>query len=152
MLFPDFDGFAWLRREGIQYKQLLDYEYRERAHKRFQDKKYEEAIADYNMAIALDPDYVDAYYRLGLVKHHVGRYESAISDFDKFISRIPDHANVHYYRAEANSSLGHSVEARADLQTALELADQANDERLIELIQELLYEINSRTVGGSEDE
>lgn len=152
MLFPDFDGFAWLRREGIQYKQLLDYEYRERAHKRFQDKKYEEAITDYDMAIDLDPDYAEAYYHRGLAKQSLEQYEEAIKDYDDAIRINSDYAEVYYQRAEANSSLGHLVEARADLQTALELADQANDERLIELIQELLYEINSRTVGGSEDE
>ena len=105
MLFPDFDGFAWLRREGIQYKQLLDYEYRERAHKRFQDKKYEEAIADYNMAIALDPDYVDAYYRLGLAKFQLEQHEEAIVDFDKALDINPDNAEVYYARGLAKYEL-----------------------------------------------
>lgn len=152
MLFPDFDGFAWLRREGIQYKQLLDYEYRERAHKRFQEKKYEEAIADYDMAVDLDPDYVDAYYRRGLAKHHIGRYESAISDFDIFITKNPNHADAHYHRAEANSFLGHLAEARTDLQIASQLAEQSDDADLIDRIEYLLYEINSRTVREPEDE
>lgn len=152
MLFPDFDGFARLRREGIRYTQLLDYEYRERADKRFQEKKYKEAISDYDMAIDLDPDYADSYYRRGLAKYDDEQYGSAISDFDTFIDKNPDYAEAYYYRAKANSSLGHLTEASENLQMALELADQTNDQRLVELIQELLYEINSRTAGGSEDE
>ena len=151
-LFPDFDGFARLRSVETQYTQLLDHEYRELGDKQFQNRDYKASITSYDHAIDLDPDYAEAYYRRGLAKHHDEQYESAISDFDVFIDKNPDYAEAYYYRAEAHSSLSHLAEAIENLQTALELADQANDESSIKLIQELLYEINSRTVGGSEHE
>ena len=152
MLFPDFDGFAWLRREDIEYKQLLDYEYRERAHRRFQDGKYKEAIADYDLAIDLDPDYAEAYYRRGLAKQSLEQYEAAIIDYNDAIRINPDYAEAYCDQAEANSFLGHLVEAKADLQIARQLAEQSDNTDLIRRIDDLLYEIDSRTVGGSENE
>ena len=149
MLFPDFDGFARLRSHEIRYTQLLDYEYRELADEQFQNEEYKKSIASYDWAIYLNSDYADAYYRRGLAKYHDEQYESAISDFDMFIEKDPGYAEAHYYRADANFFLNHFDEVEADLQTALQLTDDAE---LINNIESLLYEINSRIVGGSEDE
>lgn len=144
-LFPDFDGFARLRSVETQYTQLLDHEYRERGNKQFQNHDFKASITSYDHAIDLDPNYADAYYRRGLAKHHDEQYESAISDFDTFIAKNPNYAEAYYYRAEANVSLQRSAEGTEDLQTALRLAEQANDKNLIGLIQSLI-------VGGAENE
>ena len=144
-LFPDFDGFARLRSVETQYTQLLDHEYRELGDKQFQNRDYKASIISYDHAIDLAPDYADAYYRRGLAKHHDEQYESAISDFDTFIAKNPNYTEAYYYRAEANFSLQRSAEGTEDLQTALRLAEQANDKNFIGLIQDLI-------VGGSENE
>ena len=69
-------------------------------------EQYEAAIVDFSKGISLNPDYAEAYYQRGLVRHYLKEYDAAISDFDMFISQTPGDANAHYYRAEANSSLG----------------------------------------------
>ena len=108
--------------------------------------QYEAALIDYDAANSFrpNPNAEYSYHWRGLSNNGLERYEAAITDFDEAIRINPDYAEAYYHRADANFSLNHFGEARTDLQTALELADQANDERLIELIQELLDEINSR--------
>ena len=36
---------------------------------------YQGAIADFDQAIKLKPDYVEAYYNRGIVKHDLGDYQ-----------------------------------------------------------------------------
>lgn len=40
------------------------------------------AIKDFDLAIKLDKDLSEAYYRLGLSKYFIKRYHDAISDFE----------------------------------------------------------------------
>ena len=113
-------------------------------------ERYESAIDDYDEAIRLNPDYAGAFYHRGLAKHHLEQYESAINDdYDQAIRINPNHAEAYYHRAEANSSLGHLAEAKADLQTAQQLT---NDTDLMKRIDDLVYEIDSRTVGDIKNE
>ncbi|MYB92568.1 tetratricopeptide repeat protein [Candidatus Poribacteria bacterium] len=105
-------------------------------------ERYESAIDDYNSAIRINPNYTEAYYQRGLAKHHLDHYESAISDYDEAIRLGPDDAEIYYYRAEANFSLRQVPEGKADIQMALQLAEQSDDMDIIKRIEDLLYEIN----------
>ena len=50
------------------------------------------AIADYDIAIRLNPDDADAYYNRGNAKDHLGQYFAAIADYDIAIRLDPDDA------------------------------------------------------------
>jgi tetratricopeptide (TPR) repeat protein len=80
------------------------------------------------------------------------RYESAIGDYDEAIHINPNYAEAYYQRAEANSSLHAFTKAMKDIQTVVPLAEQTDDADLMNRIHDLFDQINSRTVGGSEDE
>ncbi|MGD1701691.1 tetratricopeptide repeat protein [Dapis sp. BLCC M229] len=43
---------------------------------------YEKAIADYDRAIQLDPEFVYAYLNRGLTYNDRGEYEKALADFN----------------------------------------------------------------------
>ena len=155
MLFPDFDGFARLRGVGVPYTQLSAYEYTDLAKAQFGNANYNEAIDYCNRAIDQDSDYVEAYYQRGLAKQHLNRpdqHESAISDFDKFISLNPNYVEAYCYRAEAKLGLGDSDGAKEDLETALPLAEESEDFRLIGYIEGLLNDISEITAGEEQDE
>ncbi|BCW91087.1 hypothetical protein sos41_42650 [Alphaproteobacteria bacterium SO-S41] len=49
------------------------------------ETNYEAAIADADAAIALDPNYADAWYYRGYANEELGRIDAARSDFDKAI-------------------------------------------------------------------
>jgi len=81
--------------------------------------KYEEAIAAYDKAISLNPEYADAWIYRGVAKHDLKRYEEAITDFDKAIALNPDFAEAWNCRGAAKANLQRHEEAIADLDKAI---------------------------------
>jgi tetratricopeptide (TPR) repeat protein len=64
------------------------------------------AIADYNEAIRLKPDYFNAYNNRGNAKSALGDYRGAIADYNKAIRLKPDKASTYNNRGNAKSELG----------------------------------------------
>ena len=59
---------------------------------------YRGAIADYDRAIELRPDYAEAYYLRGSAKMGLGDYRGAIADYDRAIELDPKDAGAYYDR------------------------------------------------------
>ena len=82
---------------------------------------YKSAILDYDMAIRLKPDFVDAYISRGWVKAELGQHAAAIADFNTAIRFEPDNALAYMNRGVAKSALGQHAAAIADFDTAIRL-------------------------------
>ena len=54
---------------------------------------YEQAMADYNKAVELDPDYALAYYNRGMSYVDSGDLEQAIADFEWYLELAPNVLN-----------------------------------------------------------
>ena len=67
MSYSDFDEAERSFSKAIQYDKNNFEAYYYRGCARTNARKYEEAILDFNQAIALKPDYADAYFNLGRV-------------------------------------------------------------------------------------
>ncbi|OGK04838.1 MAG: hypothetical protein A2487_03595 [Candidatus Raymondbacteria bacterium RifOxyC12_full_50_8] len=63
----------------------------------FKQRKYEEAIQEYQQAIALDPRLTDAQINLGRIYELVGRSGLAIQSFVTFAEKDPKKAGNFYY-------------------------------------------------------
>lgn len=85
------------------------------------DRRYEESIKEYSIAISMDSNYIDAYYNRGTSKIRIKDYESAIPDFDKAIALKPDFARAYSNRAIAKLQLERPQDALADLTTSIKL-------------------------------
>ncbi|MFQ4143220.1 tetratricopeptide repeat protein [Chlorogloeopsis sp. ULAP02] len=72
---------------------------------------YEEAIASYNEAVKIKPDYHEAWYNQGDALFNLRRYEEAIASYDKVIILNPDHYWAWYKKGEALRKLGRYEEA-----------------------------------------
>lgn len=60
------------------------------------------AIADYTMAIQIDPDFVDAYVKRGLA--NIGAdWEASVRDFDKAITLCPGDHRLYFWRGDAHT-------------------------------------------------
>lgn len=67
------------------------------------DGKVEEAARSYRQALALDPDFADAYINLGNALDRLGKSDEAIATYQKALELDPDLAGAHY-------NLGDSLE------------------------------------------
>jgi tetratricopeptide (TPR) repeat protein len=81
----------------------------------------EEALADYNEAIRLNPGDAQAYVNRGFAKAQMGRLEEAIADFNEAIRLNPGEAASHHSRGMAQAQLGRFDESLADCEEAIRL-------------------------------
>ena len=89
---------------------------------------YKGAVADYDIAILLNPSDADAYLNRGVAKNKLGQYFAAITDFDTAIRLNPDYADAYYNRGVAKDKLGQRTAAIDDYDTAIQLKpDLAQD-------------------------
>ena len=83
--------------------------------------KHEEAIADFEKAIELDPKFALAHYNRGNSKAILGKHEEAIADCDKAIELNSEFVFAYYNRGNSKAILGKHEEAIADYDRAIEL-------------------------------
>ncbi|MBE9056212.1 serine protease [Sphaerospermopsis sp. LEGE 08334] len=63
-----------------------------------QQKKWELALADYNQAIKINPDYANAYFNRGNLYDEQKKWELALADYNQAIKINPDYADVYTNR------------------------------------------------------
>ncbi len=88
---------------------------------KYNKKDYPGAIADYNEAIRLKPDYAFAYNNRGLAKYDLGNKQEAIADYNEAIRLKPDYAFAYNNRGLAKYDLGDKKGAIADYNEAIRL-------------------------------
>ena len=84
-------------------------------------EKHEDAIAAYDQAIRLKPDFAKAYNNRGIAKDELGRHEDAIADHNQAIRLKPDLAEAYSNRGNVNGNLGRYEDAIADHNQAIRL-------------------------------
>lgn len=102
-----------------QHLLALAYHHRGNAHR---DKRlYDQAIEDYDMAIALNPAITLAYYHKANIQRNRGQLERAIGNYDQVIARHSKHPEAYFGRGEAYYYQGQATRAAEDYATALKL-------------------------------
>jgi tetratricopeptide (TPR) repeat protein len=80
----------------------------------------EGAIACWEKALDVQPDYHAAWYNRGIALENLGRYQEAIASYDKALEIKPDDDAAWYNRGNALKNLGRYEEAVASYDKALE--------------------------------
>jgi tetratricopeptide (TPR) repeat protein len=87
--------------------------------------RIDEAMADYNSGLALDPELGDGYVDRGAALITLKRYEEALVDINKGIALGQTYEQVGYYnRGVAEFLMGRVPEAYYDFKKALEIAPE----------------------------
>ena len=84
-------------------------------------KHLEEALASYDKAIALKPDFAEAYSNRGNALRDLKRPEEALASYDKTIALKPDYAEAYSNRGSALLDLKRAEEALASYDKAIAL-------------------------------
>lgn len=88
-------------------------------------ERYDEALADFTQAIALDPEYDWAIAGRGFVYLLLGDYEQSLQNFDQSL-QMDAHSDWHLYlRALTYTALTQTEPAKADIEAAIKLAQQS---------------------------
>lgn len=59
------------------------------------------AVADYEQALKINPNYMYAYYNRGNVREELGDFDGAVADYTKVIEMDPDYAKAYGNRGLA---------------------------------------------------
>ncbi|WP_407565511.1 tetratricopeptide repeat protein [Streptomyces sp. 184] len=112
---------TYLLREAelTQAEQVLAYTLRGR--ERRNGDELDAAVADFDRALALDPDYTRAYAGRGQAYLFLNRYREAEADFAHCVEHDPDRSWSLTQRGRARLALEHFDDALADLNQAIEL-------------------------------
>ena len=92
--------------------------------------EYDQAIACFDKALAIEPGFAEAYCNRGTAYYEKGQYDPAISDFSKAIEINPDFAEAYYNRAVAYFDKREYGKALQDVQKAQSLGHQVSPEFL----------------------
>ena len=95
--------------------------YNDRGMFRQQQKKFDEALADFTRVIELKKDAYYAYTNRGFTLMEQGDPQAAESDFDRSLSLLPNQPMVYSFRGTARLAQGKLNEAAADYQKVVEL-------------------------------
>ncbi|WP_232840505.1 tetratricopeptide repeat protein [Streptomyces sp. Go-475] len=82
---------------------------------------YAQALAEYDQAVALDPELAPAYRQRAGVRGELGDHEAAIADLDRAVALEPGNAWHVALRGEHHRIAGHDSEAIRDLTRAIRL-------------------------------
>ena len=78
-----------------------------------------EAIAAYDQAIALVPEFADAWLNRGQALRDLGEFLDAIENYDTALAINPNHLDARNYRSALLATLGRDEEAEAETRRVL---------------------------------
>jgi len=88
------------------------------------------ALGDYEAALALKPDYLDAEMNRGTLLQRLGRFEEALASFDRVIEQNDLFTSAHFNRGNLLRDMGLWEDALASYDRAIALDSQHVDSHL----------------------
>jgi ppGpp synthetase/RelA/SpoT-type nucleotidyltranferase len=113
---------------------VLSIMYKHRGMAYFAQSKYQEALSDFVHSAEANPENFRAYYYIGIVQAVMGKESEAVESFSHSLELNLYQPYVFFRRAQAYYHLGMYTEALHDLDTAVSLGYQKDDEKKLRLL------------------
>ncbi len=113
---------------------VLSVIYKHRGMAYFAQSQYDKALEDFRKSAESKPDSFRAYYYIGIVLSMMGREEETVENFSKSLELNPYQAYVYFRRAQAYYHLGMYTDALTDLDKAVSLGYNKEDEKKLRLL------------------
>ena len=84
----------------------------------------DESLREYEAALQINPDIIDALNNSGFVLARMGRWTEAVGRFERIVALTPDKAIAHFNLSFAYGMLRRYPEALHELEQAIEIAPQ----------------------------
>jgi protein-L-isoaspartate(D-aspartate) O-methyltransferase len=84
-------------------------------------QKFEEALAAFEQAIRLDPNYIEAHQEKGMTLHNLKRYEEALEALEQVIRLDPNRVHPYLTKGNALNALKRYKEALTTFEQAIHL-------------------------------
>ncbi|ABW33469.1 tetratricopeptide repeat protein [Acaryochloris marina] len=123
--------------EQIQ-SNISEYDLFNRALRKYEQGDYKGAIADFDQAIALNPQNVMAYIHRGFTYDDMKEYSKAIADFDRAIALNPELPAAYGGRSATYFSLDNTSQAKQDLETAAKLLKEQGEQAKYQAMLDIL--------------
>ena len=107
--------------KNTETDELSAEDYLSQGNNSYAQGRYEEAIASYDQAIEIQPDYALAWYNRGVALEKLEKYEDAIASYDQAIKFQPDYAFAWHNRGNALQELGKYEDAIASYDQAIKI-------------------------------
>jgi tetratricopeptide (TPR) repeat protein len=117
-----------------------DYFYRGLAF--FENDNYENALADFTKALNIEEDIVTLWYRASSY-NLLNQYNESLVDANRGLVLNPNDPDFYFIRGLANYGLEKKNDAINDLQKAINLYQQVNNEEVINEIKKLIGRIRA---------
>lgn len=88
-------------------------------------KDYQGAIAAFDQALAIAPDFAEGYYHRGLAKFDLGNHGGAIADYTQSLQLNSQNINAYFARSLGYMALGELANAIADTEAMIRLNPNA---------------------------
>jgi len=112
--------------------------------------RHDESLDSYDKALAIKPDYADAWFFRGISLHELGRHDESLNSYDKAIELDPKFAPAWNYKGDALKELKRFEEAVAAYDRAIQLDPQ--NESAVAGKNELLTKIHSEQQNREKEE
>ena len=115
------ETLAELQAKGLLSSEQLYEVWLTRGNALYDDSHYDEALAAYEQALALQEDDADALFNKGVVLGRLEQHAKALAAFERAITFHPDHVGAWYNKGIALGNLGRYTEALAAYDQAITL-------------------------------
>jgi tetratricopeptide (TPR) repeat protein len=134
--------------QGGGNKEAMAQAYHARGNAKHALKRYDEAIADYGLALALRPGAATLYYDRGNALKEKGDAVGAIADFDQALALNPNLGLAYFGRAEALANRGERDRAVRDYEKVIALpATTRREQRALQVSLQKLTQLGVMSLG-----